>query len=425
MRATEIFTPNQFPVHTYVERGEEKLERLLKDALETPGEIVSISGPSKSGKTVLVERVVGRENLISISGAGLSSPDDLWDKVLDWMDTPNSSTLGQSSSVSQTNKTAIKLKNGIPLSPQVEAEVVHENKMELGNSKQATSHRKGMIEVIREIGNSDFVVLIDDFHYINRSVQVEVAKQIKEAARQGVKICTASVPHRADDVVRSNPELRGRVRAVDLNYWKSSELIRIAELGFPLLDIMLDLESIKKFVIESSGSPQLMQAICLQACFELDVREKGEPASFTLNEQKINNIFEVVSTKTDFSTLVRNIHSGPNKRGTERNEYDFVDKSRGDVYRCVLLAIMQSPPLLQFPYNELSKRIQNICLNDNIPQASSIKQACSQISKKSDDTGLTQKVIEWENDLFDIIDPYFLFYLRWSRKLSSLGMSTQ
>lgn len=34
----------------------------------------------------------------------------------------------------------------------------------------------------------------------------------------------------------------------------------------------------------------------------------------------------------------------------------------------------------------------------------------------------SQRVIEWDDSdsLLDIIDPYFLFYLRWSGKLDSL-----
>ena len=86
--AHEIFTPSDFPAHTYVARDGAALETRLRDALRTPGEIVSISGPSKSGKTVLIEKVVGQNDLIPVTGARISKADDLWDRILDWMDTP-------------------------------------------------------------------------------------------------------------------------------------------------------------------------------------------------------------------------------------------------------------------------------------------------------------------------------------------------
>ena len=53
MKAKDVFTPGRFPTYTYVddhliERGQQ-----LSDALDDGSMLVSISGPSKSGKTVL------------------------------------------------------------------------------------------------------------------------------------------------------------------------------------------------------------------------------------------------------------------------------------------------------------------------------------------------------------------------------------
>jgi hypothetical protein len=68
-------------------------------------------------------------------------------------------------------------------------------------------------------------------------VQNEAAKILKEAVRRGIKICTAAVRHRGDDVVRALPELRGRVRAIDLNYWSPDELEQIALVGYGALNV--------------------------------------------------------------------------------------------------------------------------------------------------------------------------------------------
>ena len=99
LKASDVFTPGSFPTHTYVKRTEERLEQSLRDALDTPGQIISISGPSKSGKTVLVEHVVGRDDLIVVTGAGIEDPEALWKGVLDWMDVPSFRTVGSSTGV--------------------------------------------------------------------------------------------------------------------------------------------------------------------------------------------------------------------------------------------------------------------------------------------------------------------------------------
>ena len=79
-----VFTPNDFPKVTYVNRTvSPSLENRLQQALATPKEVVSISGPSKSGKSVLIERVVGEDNLITVSGSEITSITSLWDRVLE------------------------------------------------------------------------------------------------------------------------------------------------------------------------------------------------------------------------------------------------------------------------------------------------------------------------------------------------------
>ena len=57
VKATDVFTPNKVPTITYVQRDEEA-EQKTRDAFEIPNIVVSLSGPSKSGKTVLVNKVV-------------------------------------------------------------------------------------------------------------------------------------------------------------------------------------------------------------------------------------------------------------------------------------------------------------------------------------------------------------------------------
>ena len=118
LKATEVFVPGAFPHHTYVEREGERLEDALRDAVSTPGQVVSISGPSKSsksGKTVLVERVVGQDLLIPITGASLHSPDDVWNRALDWMDVPSTTSGTQTVAGKLGGEVAGKGSVGMPL----------------------------------------------------------------------------------------------------------------------------------------------------------------------------------------------------------------------------------------------------------------------------------------------------------------------
>lgn len=420
IRAQEVFTPGGFPSKTYIARTGDAYEQILRDAIDTPGQIVSLIGPSKSGKTVLVERVVGRDLLIPIAGAGITSPGDIWTRVLDWMEAPTSHTTGSTTSGSVTAEGKVKGSVGVPLVAKGEAEggvgveVAHER------SKSSSFERAGLAQITKDIADSGYVVLIDDFHYMPRVVQAEVAKSLKEAVRLGIKLCTAAVVHRGDDLVRANPELRGRVRAVDLKYWKNEDLARIAEVGFAELNASVDGAFIGKLVQEAAGSPQLMQLLCLQACLALDLRVRSpERREFRVPETKLRQIFEQTSATTDFRSLVDVLDSGPKTRGQERKVYSFKDGSSGDVYRAVLKSVAADPPKLSLDYGELLARSANVCRGDS-PSGSSLVGTCLHISKLALEKFPTERAIDWDEQtqILDIPDPYLLFYLRWSGRLS-------
>jgi len=414
LTAHDVFTPSSFPEHTYVPRADDDLEEKLRFALKTKGQIVSLSGPSKSGKTVLVEKVVGKEHLIPVVGAGVREPDAIWTRVLDWLDEPDESTGSKGRQLRTYARAGVRAGGDIVLA-RAEGDV---NVGVLQGTVQGeTKKRRGLEQVIEEVADSEYVVLVDDFHYMTREVQIEVAKQLKEAARRDVRIVTAAVPHRADDIVRALPELRGRVSAVDVGYWKKEELARIAEAGFAALEVRIDEGSALRLAVEAAGSPQLMQALCLYACFVLGTTEAlGKKESRTLTDRDHAQTCRLTSTVTDFRSLVDVLDAGP--RGGERKTYVFVDGTSGDVYRAILKAMAAEPMRLSFDYEDLLARVRAVCSGES-PPGSSIVLACAHLAKLAADHLPTTRVVEWDEpkQVLDVPDPYLLFYLRWSDRL--------
>jgi hypothetical protein len=403
-KAIEVFTPNDLPTFTYVERKIHKFEDRLREALAIPKMIVSLSGPSKSGKTVLVNKVIESDNLIPLSGASIRASDDLWAKVLAWMDVPTERVETTGSKLKAEVSGQVGGKAGIPL--------LAEGKVEGGGSIGGETIREmrekvvvtGLREVIKEIGGSSFTVFVDDFHYIPKEVQKEIGKQIKEAAENGVRICTASVPHRSDDV------------------GTEEELEQIAYRGFQKLNVDVAPAIVKRLTAEAFGSPQLMQAICLHFCFENNIPEaQPEQRRVDIDFVTLQSVLERTSTLTDFSSMISALHSGPRQRGVERKVFDFTDGSQGDVYRCVLLAMKADPPRLSFPYDEILRRARAVSKNES-PTGSSVAQALMQMEKLA---GTVQEapVIEWDEDVLDIVEPYFLFFLRCSPYLQKLAQA--
>ena len=396
LKATEVFVPGAYPLHTYVERAAEGLEDGLRDALNTTGQVVSLSGPSKSGKTVLVERVVGRELLIPISGASLRRPEEVWERVLDWRNVPSSTSGTRTLGGSLGGEVGGKGSLGLELLAKAEVTGTARGEVTGETSAESVRERRGLRQVVDEIGGGNFVILLDDFHYMERAVQVEVAKALKEAVRLGVKIVTAAVSHRGDDVVRANPELRGRVRAIDLRYWSADELRQIADAGFTALNADLQPDAVTTCINESAGSPQLMQLLCLQACFVLNLREEsGTLVRLRVDQDTLQRILEQTSANTDFRSLVDVLDAGPRTRGTERKTYQFRDGTQGDVYRVVLKAVADNPSRLSFPYEELLKRTANVCIADS-PVGSSVTGTCLHMTKLAQDKFPNERAVDWD-----------------------------
>ena len=413
MRATEVFTPGKLPEITYIDDHLKERATILRDALETGAAVISLSGPSKSGKTVFIEKTVGKDKLIQVTGAGITESSKLWDRVFDIVGTPIAKKSVANSGFEGTIGGKLGGEAGILVS--ATGELSATGKWAKPDSEQTDVAVDYLQLLIRELGGSGLVVFIDDFHYIPRPVQVEVSNQIKEAIRNGVIFVVASVPYHSDDAIRANPDLRGRTVKIDFDYWKPDELCKIANKGFAALQASASPAYVQALASEAAGSPQLMQSLCLTTCFENDVREVQHPSKHLESDRDaISKVCVRTAATSDYSSTVAKMNDGPKTRGQDRKSYLTRDDFVTDVYPLILRAIALDPPELTQRYPNLQRRIQSLCAKEQ-PSGSSVTGACSHIASIANESE-NRNVIEWdsENDVFDIRDPYLLFYLRWN-----------
>jgi hypothetical protein len=314
LNATEIFTPGTLPEHTYYDREDLKLEWRLLEAIETKGFISSVSGPSKSGKTVLCETVIGKRKMLIVTGGGVAAEDQFWRKMRQKLGLPVASRRekGRDKGGEFGGKASVSMQ--LPLVAGGKA------KLE-GTLKTSESSIEGFdydgpdgTELLEYVASKGYTLVVDDFHYIDRTVQKSLAEQFKEAARQGAVIVVVSVSHWSDDAIRANPDLRGRVASIDIPYWSDAELRMIAEKGFPLLNVQPDTALVDRFVAESVSSPQLMQAICLQFCRDMGFDEtQTERTTAALDSEQVGvlmqNTTSLANCKTAFDIIVSRAQS--------------------------------------------------------------------------------------------------------------------
>jgi hypothetical protein len=123
--------------------------------------------------------------------------------------------------------------------------------------------------------------VIDDFHYIDRPVQVQIVRALKDAVFEGLALILSAVPHRAYDAVRAEVEMTGRVELLEIPSWTEEELRSIAENGFAALNVRDPDGIVDKLVAETFGSPHLMQDFCLQICKQNEIA-RTQPSTTAL-----------------------------------------------------------------------------------------------------------------------------------------------
>ena len=112
LRVSDVFVPGGFPVHTYVPRDELQLEEKVADYLDERYKVLSLSGPTKSGKTVLVRRVA--PDALWVSGGEIETASDFWtllvDKLDGWIEVEKSrsKSAGQEQSAAPASRVAFR-----------------------------------------------------------------------------------------------------------------------------------------------------------------------------------------------------------------------------------------------------------------------------------------------------------------------------
>jgi hypothetical protein len=75
-----VFIAGGQPTVTYVDRANLKVEENFKRAMRVPNQIVSLAGPTKSGKTVLCRAALTGTPYVWIEGGQIETTTEIWQK---------------------------------------------------------------------------------------------------------------------------------------------------------------------------------------------------------------------------------------------------------------------------------------------------------------------------------------------------------
>lgn len=389
LKAENVFKPGAYPEYTYVSRNYENTgisyELRLKQALRTAGCLTSLIGPSKMGKTILCEKVIGFDNIVEISGADFHADSEFWAIVAAKVELPYM------------------------------GEITTERELTEGNSRESDGKKEKYIlskdKVIQYYKENEKVLVIDDFHYASKEMQMKMAQQLKDAIRKELKVVVISLPHRADDAIRQNADLSGRLSLINIETWKEEDLKEIALLGFKQLNINITNEVAGQLAIECLTSPQLMQYICLSICILLE--DKNED---TVRADMLEDAYRFTTVNFNYSDVVNVMSKGPNPRGKKRKLFKTLTGKELDLYGLIVESIAKNPPVMEMDFETMYDRIVNLIPAGAVkPDKQSVKNHLNNLQTILKEKEEIYRAIEWKDGTVYILDPLFLFYLRWGR----------
>lgn len=413
----DVFRPTSFPQHTYINRlisSDDTYELRLKKALRSSGRLISITGSSKAGKTVLCHKVIDKDSIIDLSGAQIQSQADFWNQIAEKIRLPLevqiTKTIGDKVSVSA--KVGGKVKIPFIASTNIGGQTGYDHSTGQNIAEKEARSNSAIMEYLI---NNNKVLVLDDFHYIDDELQMYIARILKTELFNGLKAIIISLPHRADDAVRHNPDLIGRTTFIEIAPWSMDELAEIGRKGFSLLGYTIDEKNLRLLAQESIASPQLMQ----ENCFNLADRMAMSGTSSVTTELLHKAFNDTVVNYSHYDAILQKVLRGPAQGRDKRKSYDFRDETQADIYHLFLKSICLDPPVLSMHIDDIKTRFAEVLSDaEKLPTALVISNTIMHVEKILRDTAPKLDTIEWREQELYILDPFLLFYLRWNHSLT-------
>ena len=387
LRAEDVFRPGAFPEYTYISRKSAvsnlPYEFRLSQAIKVSGFLTSLVGPSKMGKTILCEKVIGFDKIIEISGADFNGEVDFWKLVA--------------------------AKAGLAYKGQFFTEhKITETHDQFGKKEEYSLTKDKIIDYYNK---EKLILVIDDFHYAPEEKRRLVAQQLKDAIRRGFKSIVVSLPHRADEAIRQNADLSGRLSLINIETWKVEDLKEIAKIGFAKLNIKIEDEVAQMIAVESLSSPQLMQYICLNIC---TILEMNSSIKNIVESELLETAYRYTTANFEYGDVVALMKKGPNTRGKNRNRFTAKDGKEYDLYELIVKSIAENPPMMKLDFDTIRKRINELIVDEcKKPTQQAIKESLAKLQELLNEREDIFKVLDWKEGILYILEPLFLFYLRW------------
>ena len=145
---------------------------------------------------------------------------------------------------------------------------------------------------------------------------------------------------------------------------------------------------------------------------------QGEYIAFVDSDDILEKAFRFSTLNFNYQQIANVISQGKNSRGKSRREYGTKGMGQMDLYGLILEALAIDPPFAKVDFDGLMGRINSLVTDDEKPTTKSLNDYLQNLQDVLSAKDRSYEVIEWKEGVLYIIEPLFLFYLRWGREIS-------
>lgn len=407
---SDVFTPGRMPDVTYNPRNELDVEGQLRAFWENRGAALTLSGPTKSGKTVVVERVFPQGEALWVPGSDLTSIDDLWRRVIDFFGLFEDVQSMSGTSDRETAKGGASL--GLPYAG-VQGELISEggssSELTLGASRPvAAVARKALLDM-------RVPIVIDDFHYVPDELKIHLVRAIKGLVAE-IPVVMIAVPYDAFRAVREEPDMNGRVWHQEISPWSVEELLYIAHAGFRVLNLAdPDDRVARELASASHGAPFLMQQLCLDYCRAQSVTATVNPEKELKYIDDWESFYQRIALRY-IPGVFDNLRRGPRTKGQPRLPRVLKNGHSTDIYGAILYTLSRIGPIRDITTQRLTRAIGEFTVSSSAPTLQNVAQALGQMQSIAEKhKGSSDPALAYADDTLFISDPVLSFYLRFGK----------
>ena len=154
-----------------------------------------------------------------------------------------------------------------------------------------------------------------------------------------------------------------------------------------------------------------MQYICLSICILLE--DKNEE---TVCAEILETAYKFTTVNFNYYDVVNVMAKGPNTRGKRRNLYRTKSGKELDLYGLIVESFAKNPPEMELDFENIYNRITQLIEEEvKVPDKQSVKNHLNNLQLILKEKEEIYRAIEWKDGKVYILDPLFLFYLRWGR----------